>query len=85
MLLEPETKYKVKSVEENKPGFAGITWITVKVIEPSQIIEGLTKRVKAAKEGKKKMILIFLSFYFYREDEVSRMACGTDKHEHALL
>ena len=52
MLLEPDTKYKVISVEENKEGFPGIIWITAEVTDSSPVIEGLVKSVEATKKGK---------------------------------
>ena len=52
MLLEPETRYIVESVERNKPGFEGITWITAKVTNPSPVIEDLIKRVDTVKKSK---------------------------------
>ena len=85
MLLEPETRYRVIKTEENKEGLPGVTWITIKATDSSPIIEKVIERVTEAKEGKQKMILIFLSFYFHREDEVCRVACNSNKAEQPIL
>ena len=73
MLLEPETKYAVISVEENKSECPDITWITVEMIDPSPAIESLTKSVEAIKEGKHKKVfsfilfLLLISFYLFSQ------------------
>ena len=54
ILLEPENRYVVISVDKSKPGFPGIIWITVEVKEQENgpVIEDLTKDFTRIKEGK---------------------------------
>ena len=81
ILLEPETKYAVISVEENKSECPGITWIIVEMIDPSPAIESLTKSVEAVKEGKHKMILT--SFYTCFLSPFISFICFTEKMKSA--
>ena len=65
MLLEPETRYQVINVEENKKGFEGITWVTLEVIDSSPVIKGLIKRVETVKEGKNKVVKFHFTLVSY--------------------